>query len=182
MHRAAALGVGKTSVTLGVICQSKTTGKACFWDNRPHVGGATFSPAQMAANTITADWVNGSDPALVGGGKCTLCHRGPNVFLIHPGTPLQLPAPAYTTASPVWYTPVNAMGWVNPPQTALAGAGGCKSCHAIGSTTIEKTSYCAILKKAATNEMPSQASPAGWTTPAAAYAAHINAMKTNCTP
>ena len=170
----------KTKVTLGIICQGAATGNACFWDNRPHAGGAPFTPAEMASKTVLKDWVNGTDAALSGGGKCVQCHRGENVFLIHPGTPLALPSPAFDTSSASWYKPINDLGWTNPPKTVLAGGGGCQSCHAIGNTSIEKESYCAILKKAATKEMPNQANPAGWTTPAATYAAHIGALKSNC--
>jgi len=169
------------SVTLGIICQSATTARACFWDNRPHAGSPLFTPAQMAANSVQQDWVNGGDAGLIGGGKCTNCHRGENVFVIHPGTPLQVGAPFDTSSHGTWYQPNTSLGWTNPPATAFATGGGCTGCHQIASTTDpENGSYCAILEQAANGEMPSTASPANWTTPAAPYAAHINALKANC--
>ena len=162
-------GAGKASATLGIICQSRTTGKACFWDNRPHAGGAKFTLAEMNANSVTKDWVNGRDAALVGGGKCVQCHRGGNVFLIHPDTPLALVAPAFQTNPAVRYTPLTTLGWTNPPATAVpalaAGQQSCAGCHEIGNTSVEKASYCAFLRMAANREMPGTgASRAGWGT------------------
>ncbi|MBU1374729.1 MAG: hypothetical protein KJ775_16555 [Alphaproteobacteria bacterium] len=173
----------KTKVTLGVICQSATTGKACFWDNRPHNGeGEPFTAAELATTDIQRDWVNGSDPDLIGGGKCVMCHRGENVFIIHPKTPLQV-RPPFVTKFKGWYTPVNTLGWTNPPATTLPNTDGeaCDTCHEIASTTDpESASYCVILSKAAVKEMPSRDGPAGWPTPSADYLAHINALKANC--
>ncbi|HEU4654647.1 MAG TPA: hypothetical protein VFS47_11715 [Steroidobacteraceae bacterium] len=172
---------GSGSVTLGVICQSASTGKACFWDNRPHEGGPTFSPAELSTKSITRDWVNGYDAALVGGGKCTMCHRGDNVFALHSDGALSRSVPFNAQAS-IRYQPLTNLGWFNPPATSLP-SGGCTSCHGIGDTTdAEKASYCSILRKAATNEMPNVFSPAGWTSPSSSFAVHINALKANCGP
>lgn len=162
-------GPGKASATLGIICQSRTTGKACFWDNRPHAGGAKFTLAEMNSNSVINDWVNGHDAALVGGGKCVQCHRGGNVFLIHPDTPLALLAPAFQTNPAVRYTPLTALGWTNPAATAVpalgAGQQSCAGCHEVGNTSVEKGSYCAFLRMAANREMPGPgASRAGWGT------------------
>lgn len=66
---------------LGVICQSKETGKACFWDNIDALG------IPITGQDITfkiADVQNGYSL----GENCTNCHRGRNVFMIHPETPL----------------------------------------------------------------------------------------------
>ncbi len=166
----------KSSVTLGVICQSATSNKACFWDNRPHSGGPKFAPAELSSRSIRRDWVNGYDSALVEGGKCTNCHRGSNVFALHSDTVLS-PSLPFNTQTTAPYTPINSLGWTNPPLTTLPGAGGCTSCHSIGNTTIEQSSYCTMLRKAAQCEMPSTASPANWAAPIAAYAAHITALK-----
>lgn len=162
-------GPGKASATLGIICQSRTTGKACFWDNRPHAGGALFTIAEMDSNSVRNDWVNGRDPALIGGGKCVMCHRGGNVFLIHPNTPLALPAPAFQTNPAVRYTPLTTLGWTNPAATVVpampAGQQTCAGCHEVGNTSVEAASYCVFLRQAANREMPSAGvNAAGWGT------------------
>ncbi len=162
-------GANKASATLGIICQSRTTGKACFWDNRPHAGGAKFTPAEMNANSVTNDWVNGRDAALIGGGKCVQCHRGANVFLIHPNTPLALPPPTFQTNPAVRYTPLTTLGWTNPAATVVpalpAGQRSCAGCHEVANTNFEGASYCAFLHMAANREMPSAgATAAGWGT------------------
>lgn len=169
-------GANRSSVTLGVICQSAKSNKACFWDNRPHPDGETFTPAELPTKSIRRDWVNGYDAGLIGGGKCTNCHRGDNVFALHSDTPLSpgLPFNSRTTAP---YIPINSLGWTNPPFTVLPGAGGCVSCHSIANTTVDKSGYCAMLRKAAQCEMPSTANPANWAAPIQAYAAHIDALK-----
>ncbi|QMW21660.1 hypothetical protein [Sandaracinobacteroides saxicola] len=180
----------KTGVTLGVICQSATTSKACIWDNRLRGGGPTFVPTTPSQRRIASTWTDGYDPALSGGGKCVMCHRGDNVFLLHPNTALgnrdgSVPAATdlpFTTAAAAKYTLVNSLGWSNPANATLAGGGGCKSCHGVGSITVERASYCAILKQAAQREMPNPTSPAGWASPSAGYSAHINAMKAECGP
>lgn len=173
--------------TQGVICQNSNSGNACFWDNRPHPGGATFSDAEMlgAKKSIVKDWVNGNDPALSGGGKCVQCHRGENAFVLHQDTLLSNnPAMPFNTDSSVWYKMINSLGWTNPPKTTFATGGGCTSCHEIGSTTDgEKANYCSILKKASNAEMPSVAAPVGWNPAAGSpYKAHIDAMKANGCP
>lgn len=171
------------STTQGVICQNANTGNACFWDNRPHAGGATFSDAEMAGpmKSIVNDWVNGNDAALSGGGKCVQCHRGENAFVLHAETILSNDtAMPFDTNAAVWYTMINSLGWTNPPKTNFATGGGCTTCHDIGSTTVEQGSYCSILQQAANREMPDPASPASWNPPnGSAYKAHIDAMKAN---
>lgn len=173
------------SITLGVICQRASTGKACFYDNRPHEGGSTFTAAQMAGTKkkISKDWVNGYDSALSGGGICTDCHRGENAFILHNQTLLSnSPAMPFETDAAVWYKMLNSLGWSNPPKTSFSTSGGCTSCHEIGSTTdARKGSYCDILRLAAEAEMPSTASPATWSpSSGSAYRAHIDQLKTNC--
>ena len=184
-------GVGKATVALGIICQSATTGKACFWDNRDHGSTRMFTPAEAASNSVRRDWVNGRNAGLIGGGKCVQCHRGGNVFLLHPGTTLALPAPAYQTNPAVRYQPLTTLGWTNPPATVVAaqpaGQQSCAGCHEIGNTSTEGGSYCAILPQAANREMPSQASPAEWGTSvppdratAAAWTSMMARLKTAC--
>lgn len=62
----------------GLICQSATTGKACFWDNIPRTGGS-----RLDWNTATLDVNNLQDGDSLAE-NCTGCHRGSNVFLISP--------------------------------------------------------------------------------------------------
>jgi hypothetical protein len=138
-----------------------------------------------AKKSIVKDWVNGNDPALIGGGKCVQCHRGENAFVLHQDTLLSNnPAMPFNTDSSVWYKMINSLGWTNPPKTTFATGGGCTSCHEIGSTTDgEKANYCSILKKASNAEMPSVAAPVGWNPAAGSpYKAHIDAMKANGCP
>ena len=176
-----------TETTLGVICQNKDTGNACFWDNRPHAGGSTYSDTQMSGlkKSIVRDWVNGKDTALIGGGKCVNCHRGNNAFVLHQDTLISNNPPMpFNTNSAVWYTMINSLGWINPPKTVLPGNGGCVTCHDIGSTTDrERGNYCALLKLAANQEMPSVTSPATWTPAAGTIEkTHIDIMKNNQCP
>lgn len=66
----------------GIICQSATTGAACFWDNIPRAGG-------IAATRI--DWRGGvtlkirelQDGDMLRE-NCTSCHTGNNVYLVSP--------------------------------------------------------------------------------------------------
>lgn len=72
----------------GVICQSATTGNACFWDSRKRDNNNPM--AQMPI----VDWYNqgvsisemkdATNLTESGSGVCTDCHRGNNVFLISP--------------------------------------------------------------------------------------------------
>ena len=82
---------------MGVFCQSSTTGKACFWDSKDRVTGAAIQ-GPLDTPMVIANLRNGD--TLVE--NCTDCHRGENVFLVHPGTPLAFGASA---VSPSWYTP-----------------------------------------------------------------------------
>lgn len=67
---------------LGVICQGNDTSKACFWDN-----DGNFKPGQDA--TIT-DNFEAAQELVSGPDRCTDCHRGENVFIIHPNSPLDI--------------------------------------------------------------------------------------------
>ena len=72
-------GSGAPGSVAGIICQSATTGHACFWDNklRSNPGSAIgWSGKRLVIN----DLVDGSN--LVE--NCTGCHRGNNVYLISP--------------------------------------------------------------------------------------------------
>jgi hypothetical protein len=139
---------------LGIICQSATTGKACFWDNKEP------DNTPITGNSITlkiADIANGMN--LVE--NCTNCHRGDNVFNIHPGTALDLgragaPGGPYDTSAAVRYTPIAQSGWSNPGPLTLGarttGQSSCTGCHDLPET---KPDYCAaVLEMAALATMP----------------------------
>ncbi len=132
---------------LGIICQSETTGKACFWDNkRRPVSSTPRRPATSgAADFFLGPDTQNLDPANMRDGfnldeNCTDCHRGSNVFVIRKGTPLEVsqfgldsdPAVRY---QPLSGTPADA-AWQNPPsrlQAALDSAGQtqCTMCHSV---------------------------------------------------
>jgi len=74
-------GVGGNSDAAGIICQSATTGNACFWDNRRRGTGAIIP---WAAETLIINQMqDGSELAT----NCTGCHEGNNVFLVSPEDP-----------------------------------------------------------------------------------------------
>ena len=140
---------------LGIICQSATTGKACFWDNVSADGRRITGPEiSMDIQTVQ----NGSNLLET----CTECHRGDNVFNIHPGTALQLSQPTaiggpYVTEPAVRYTPMGQPHWSNPGPlvmpTPAAGQSSCVSCHNFPETA--GAFYCsAVLQNAAMQTMP----------------------------
>lgn len=159
---------------LGIICQSATTGKACFWDNIDAAGNKiTGTSISLDIDTIQ----NGSSLAE----NCTTCHRGDNVFNIHPGTALQLPPP-YVTTPQVRYEPIGQAHWSNPGPLALPFTGQCGACHGLADTT-GSPSYCAILRDAATTTMPPPGgmSAAGWPAPTGShYFPHIEFLRGRC--
>lgn len=153
---------------LGIICQSKTTGKACFWDNISKETGTRITGDEDLTFKIS-DIQNGDNLAE----NCTECHRGKNVFLIHPDTPIDI-SDDYDIDPNVRYQPVSAQGWTNPPAFAELGDGACASCHEIGDLSFN---YCnTVLRSAANQTMPSAALPAGWEGDETFYGTHIQAM------
>ena len=153
---------------LGIICQSKTTGKACFWDNISNETGTRITGGDDLAFNLT-DIQNGNTLAE----DCTDCHRGKNVFLIHPGTAIDISAD-HDIDPNVRYQPVSSQGWTNPPAYAERGDGACAGCHEIGELSFN---YCnVLLKKAANQTMPSSADPANWVGDGTFYGTHIQAM------
>lgn len=153
---------------LGIICQSKTTGKACFWDNISNETGARITGGNDLAFNIT-DIQNGNTLAE----DCTGCHRGKNVFLIHPGTAIDISAD-HDIDPNIRYQPVSSQGWENPPAYAERGDGACAGCHEIGELSFN---YCTVLLKNAANQtMPNSTSPANWVGDETFYGTHIQAM------
>ncbi len=185
----------------GIICQSETTGKACFWDNIDRETGAQIrgNPVRLEINKL----MDGSN--LVE--NCTSCHRGANVFNIHPGTAVDLRRPSDgpsdgrpydihpgSPAAPIRYAPIgsNRYGpWTNPGPLSLAGTGyGCQSCHEIPDTTpvtsgdgVVSGGYCGILRQAAQSTMPPGGPAAGWPAPASAanlFDEHTAFLRARC--
>lgn len=152
---------------MGVICQSKQTGKACFFDNLDSAGD------RITGNTIAVDF------SLVQNGyvleeNCTTCHRGGNVFMVHPKTPLG----AVRGRNPLTrYSPIGQAAWSNPPATSEQGDGACAECHEIAAAN---PAYCSFLKKASNLTMPQPDAVAGWESPTSDYKAHIDFLKGRC--
>ena len=65
----------------GIICQSATTGNACFWDNIDRNTGARL-PWDSQTLKIS-DLMDGSNLSE----NCTGCHKGNNVYLVAPDDP-----------------------------------------------------------------------------------------------
>jgi hypothetical protein len=128
--------LGDSLQLLGIICQSNTTGKACFWDNVSAAGVRQTGPdVTLDIQTIR----NGSNLVET----CTDCHRGYNVFNIHPGSALQLTRAGaiggpYQTNPAVRYTPMGQPHWSNPGPLLLAtppsGQSSCLACHELPQT------------------------------------------------
>lgn len=164
---------------LGIICQSSTTGKACFWDNKnPDNTKITGTDIQLDIDSIS----NG----MTLDENCTNCHRGDNAFIIHPGTALQLSRAAavggpYVTRTAVRYTPIGQTGWSNPAPLTLTpppdDQSDCTSCHTLPETQ-PRNFYCvSVLWGAALETMPPTKPRAGWppaVTPA--YDHHITQL------
>lgn len=160
-------GINEISL-LGIICQSKTTGKACFWDNLSKETGLRIKGGEDLTFKIS-DIKNGDSL----GENCTQCHRGKNVFLIHPGTNLDI-SDDYDIDPNVRYQPVSAQAsWSNPAAYTELGGGACASCHEIGALS---GGYCNILRNGANTTMPNTTSPANWNGSHAFYGDHIQQM------
>ena len=161
---------------LGIICQSRRTGKACFYDNtRPETGERIdWTRDTMAAWQIR----NGND---LGADACTDCHRGGNAFIIHPGSALHFSG--VNTSADVRYTPIGAPSFVNPgplvlPPVADEPTQSCQWCHEIPRPS---GPWCGILRRAVETTMPPGGPPAGWDPPAThAYYLHLAFLSDQC--
>jgi len=139
---------------MGIICQSKLTEYACFWDNIDKNAIGTPPPKLTGAALI------GKGPSDLQDGNslqenCTNCHRGDNVFLVYPGTDLELGGDAGGNAPP--YKPISSQpAWRNPART-IKPLADCTACHELPALTLE---YCrTVLKKSLAP------TPAGQTAP-----------------
>ena len=147
----------KTSTGLnGIICQSKSTGKACFWQNMDAKTGK-----RILGTLRFAELMNGQNLKE----NCTNCHRGENAFLIpfpeDKDNPLGKPSLSIRNPK-VRYTPVapGRPDWVNPPAFVTKGsAGACSTCHEIPALN---SNICMILQFTAQKSMPNTENTAGW--------------------
>jgi hypothetical protein len=100
--RGACIALGRNSGSFQVICQSATTGHACFWGNDPSSVESNWTPDTTDIPvTSLRDPVQGFSPGTV---ACTECHRGNNAFLYAPDDPTwatvlrpEYPRPTFTT-------------------------------------------------------------------------------------
>ena len=167
--------VGSDNIQLlGIICQSTQTGNACFWDNIDNNTERRLT-GEDAVSMRIADLQNANTLDE----NCTDCHRGQNVFLIHPNETIDISRVGYDLIPDIRYQPVSTQSaWQNPSPHSEVGDGACASCHEIPALT---RSYCnSVLSQAATMTMPNISSPAGWPASAGAYQTHLNALRDDC--
>gem|GEM_PF-1991895 len=143
-------GSGAPGTLAGIICQSATTGHACFWDSKlrddPNQVSLGWKGIQLEISKL-ADGSNLKE-------NCTGCHRGNNVFLISPDDPTwakllrgPLSGPStgtFTTRVEASsdnrgdhprYIPITTLperpGWENPLPSGIGCAGGCHENHVV---------------------------------------------------
>ncbi len=167
----------------GIICQSERTGKACFWDNVDWRTKYRLTPEQSKHMKIS-DIQNGS---LVKE-NCTNCHRGENVFVIHPRTAVDLPKEFDTDPEGDWYTPISRQKiWGNPGP--MKGMARCTGCHELpelaannndlSTKPVEKSPYCRILRQVVNKTMPPSGA-AGWENPQPPHDVDVNLLREKC--
>lgn len=170
-------------VLLGIICQSKETGKACFWDNIDRKTNTRLTGDAVKKMKISAI----QDGAMLAE-NCTNCHRGYNVFPIHPGTTLDI-AHKFDIQPDKRYEPISGQqGWGNPSPVIQDGQPPCGSCHEIPAVGDDNntnptmpSAYCrTVLEKAANLTMPYVGTPVNWDSPKPAYESHIKLLKALC--
>jgi hypothetical protein len=83
--RGACIALGRSGGSFQIVCQSATTGYACFWGNDPRPSSTSWTPetAELPIASLL-DPVQGFSPGTV---PCTECHRGNNAFLYAPDDP-----------------------------------------------------------------------------------------------
>jgi hypothetical protein len=75
---------GNAGSPAGIICQSATTGAACFWDNKLRSAGPSAPFLGWRNLTLRiADLQDGDNLS----DNCTRCHSGNNVYLVTPDDP-----------------------------------------------------------------------------------------------
>lgn len=147
---------GNAGSPAGIICQSATTGAACFWDNKLRSAGPSAPFLGWRNLTLRiADLQDGDNLS----DNCTRCHSGNNVYLVTPDDPtwgrllrrsmagvdhgnFTLRVRSSTDNSgpagsggPQRYVPISAQGWTNQ-----SNAPGCANgCHEGVTATIMAT-------------------------------------------
>lgn len=76
-------GIGGRGSLAGIICQSATTGKACFWDNKLRSDPMQAPIGWDGLTLVISELRDGSNLRQ----NCTGCHTGNNVFLMAPADP-----------------------------------------------------------------------------------------------
>lgn len=162
--RGACIALGRNGGSFQIICQSATTGYACFWGNDPISPRTRWTPETAEVSIASLrDPIQGFAPRTV---PCTECHRGNNAFLYAPDDPTWATVlrpehvrPTFTTlveqsshhgqltfgTTTITYPrfiPIGGkpMALSNPPPTTSGCSGSCHELHA------------AILKKNHTAE------------------------------
>ena len=135
---------------IGVICQGKTTGNACFWNSIEDV-------AWNRSVAPIARFAGGTAFSRLPRSPCTECHLGPDAFFVPRA---DLYARIDVALKPdVWYTPIVPDGWPRNrgPLTTLesvplaAGQKACTSCHNAASRSqfaapgVDAHGYCLML-------------------------------------
>jgi hypothetical protein len=169
----------------GIICQGRTTGKACFWDNIDADTHVRLTPEESKHLKIAAV-ENGS----MIDENCTNCHRGENVFVIHPRTALDLRALFKTEPDVAWYSPISGQPtWGNPGPIAGLSRRECNSCHDLpelaedNNTSTDQTkvsAYCRILRQVVDKTMPPSGDPAGWLNPHDRHKHDVDYLRDKC--
>jgi hypothetical protein len=77
-------GSGAPGSLMGIICQSATTGAACFWDNKLRSAGPGATAIGWANMTVRIRDLQDGDSLRE---NCTGCHTGNNVYLVMPDDP-----------------------------------------------------------------------------------------------
>ncbi len=130
---------------LGVVCQSKSTGKSCFWDAATNVAiddtvcfpgnkdvpGSSLPghPNQPCHDPVPNIFVGGTE--LPNDDRCSDCHRGENAFVVHPNTAVDIGA---LVTSNIWSDPIVPDTWdmnEGPANYYLPKGGplACATCH-----------------------------------------------------
>lgn len=114
--RGACLALGRNDGAFQVICQSATTGHACFWGNDPNQTNSSWNPetAEVKLSSLR-DPEQGFAPGAV---VCTECHRGTNAFLVAPDDPTWATVLRPAQARPTFTTRVEQS---SPPEQSAPG-------------------------------------------------------------
>lgn len=185
---------------LGVICMSKATGKACFWDAQVN-GIAQTLDLDEEQQIPGPKFSGGIDLTSASLGKCTSCHAGENPFIIHPQTNLGSPKiPTEDLFAEHWYTPMVNPAWPQndgpSTQDFATGNNNCTQCHRSGGSggrfpelSTNVTNYCRMVLGPAVGQCSFgsvvQDCNAGATMPAtspgnSSTADHVKAMLAAC--